>query len=120
MTNSRTWGVVGIACLAGALLIGTVAAQEGSGARVYPMLLSNVSLPAIDRGIREFDPPRPPRSQRTAQITRGTPGTAPFLRGSIIVKFRAGTAPTAPTRRVNPSLTDASVSTVPARVNAEP
>jgi len=110
MTNSRTWGVLGIACLAGALVIGTVAAQEGSGARVFPVLLSNTSLPAIDRGIREFDPPRPARSQRTAQTTRGTSGTAPFLRGSIIVKFRAGTAPTAERAmlaRVNGSATRA-------------
>jgi len=95
MTNRRTSGVAAIACLAGALVVGVVAAQEGAGARVFPMLLSSTSLPAIDRGIREFDPPRPPGNRRTAQMTRGTSGTAPFLRGSIIVKFRAGTAPTA-------------------------
>ena len=41
------------------------------------------------------DPPRRARSQRTdSEYPRHT-GHGPYLRGSIIVKFRAGTAPTA-------------------------
>jgi serine protease len=91
-------------------VIGTVAAQEGPGARLFPILLTNISSPAMDRGIREFDPPRPPGNRRTAQMARGTSGSAPFLRGSIIVKFRAGTAATAQRAmlaRVNGSATRA-------------
>jgi serine protease len=55
----------------------TVAAQDAS-------LLSDVTAPAIDRGIRDNDPPRPPR-----MIPEGD---ADALAGSIIVKFRPGTS----------------------------
>lgn len=110
MANRRTIGVGAAACLGAALLIGTVAAQDGSGTQAFPVLLTNTSLPAIDRGLREFDPPRPPRSRLTAQNARGASDGAPFLRGSIIVKFRAGTTPTAQRAmlaRVNGSTTRA-------------
>ncbi len=51
-----------------------------------PLLVSDVAPPAIDRGLRGNDPPRAPRTD--------APGE-PFLRGSIIVRFRAGTSPEA-------------------------
>jgi serine protease len=47
-------------------------------------LVSDYPLPAIDRGLRDQDAPRPPRR---ASLT--------YLPGSIVVKFRAGTPPTA-------------------------
>jgi serine protease len=49
-------------------------------------LVGEYLLPAIDRGLRDVDPPRPPRTSVDA-----------FLPGSIIVKFRDGTAPGART-----------------------
>jgi len=55
--------------------------------------LSDYPLPAIDRGLRDQDPPRPPR---TAGLT--------YLPGSIVVKFRAGTS--APARRAMAALVD--------------
>src|SRR5690349_19726142 len=43
-------------------------------------LIGDYLLPAIDRGLRDVDPPRPPR-----RLTSG------YLAGSVVVKFRAGT-----------------------------
>jgi serine protease len=88
-------GVVGAACVVGATLIVTVAAQDRSAARFFPVVVSDVSASAIDRGLREFDAPRAPRTQRASRSVDGTFTPAPFLRGSIIVKFRPGTASTA-------------------------
>ena len=52
-----------------------------------PLLLSDVAPPAIDRGIRDADAPRNPRTDAHARA-----GEEPFLRGTIIVKFRPGTS----------------------------
>src|SRR5919109_2240818 len=54
---------------------------------------SDITAPAIDRGIRDNDPPRAVRTSTSGRIDR----SEPFLRGSIIVKFRPGT--TAAARR---------------------
>jgi serine protease len=54
-------------------------------------LVSDIAAPAIDRGIRDNDLPRAPRTSSAALFERNEP----FLRGSLIVKFRAGTAATA-------------------------
>ncbi|HEY6361366.1 MAG TPA: S8 family serine peptidase [Vicinamibacterales bacterium] len=62
-------------------------AQEPDTALRFPLLLSDFTAPAIDRGLRDNDPPREPRRESTARIVRDEP----FERGSIIVKFRAGT-----------------------------
>jgi serine protease len=53
------------------------------------VLVSEISGPGIDRGIRDNDPPRAVRTSVSGRIDR----SEPFLRGSIIVKFRAGTTP---------------------------
>jgi serine protease len=95
--------------VAGGLLITTTTAQSDRPGRGSAQLLSEIGLPAIDRGVRDFDPPRPPRSQRTAKGV-GDAGPVPFLRGSIIVKFRDGTtqiARQAMVARVNGSMTRA-------------
>ena len=55
--------------------------------------LSDYPLPAIDRGLRDQDAPRPPRSASPS-----------YLPGSIVVKFRAGTPMTA--RRAMARLVD--------------
>src|SRR3954454_10150558 len=56
----------------------------------YPVLVSEVAPPAIDRGFRSYDLPRDPRIEGVQPVAG-----EPFLRGSIIVKFRQGTAATA-------------------------
>lgn len=61
-------------------------AQDTQPGPVFPMLLSDVAPPAIDRGLRGNDPPREPRTDTLAE---------PFLHGSIIVRFRPGTSPEA-------------------------
>jgi serine protease len=81
-------------CATALLLMTTTTAQGDRSSGTSATLLSEVALPAIDRGVRDFDPPRPPRGAHTARATGGA-SAAPFLRGSIIVKFRAGTTTTA-------------------------
>jgi serine protease len=68
--------------------LAVVTAQDGAPVPQYPALVSDVSAPAIDRGLRSNDPPREPRMEMEGP--RLVPGE-PYLRGSIIVKFRAGT-----------------------------
>lgn len=84
MRASRTVGVCAAALAAGALA--TVAAQIPSA---FPLLISDVTAPAIDRGLRDNDPPRDPRVDASGVLVAGDD---PFLRGSIIVKFRPGTS----------------------------
>jgi serine protease len=75
------------------VLIGliTVHAQEpltpGGASR---LIVQESGLPAIDRGLRDQDPPRAARTAGNAARLR-TDGS-PFLRDSIIVKFKAGAA----------------------------
>src|SRR4051812_29386397 len=72
--------------------LAVVAAQDGAPATQYPALVSDVSAPAIDRGLRTSDPPREPRKELAGpRFVAGEP----YLRGSIIVKFRPGTGPEA-------------------------
>ena len=49
-------------------------------------IVHETSLPAIDRGLRDQDPPRPARTGADAARLRGD--ATPYRRGSIIVKFR--------------------------------
>jgi serine protease len=52
-------------------------------------MLQNTALPAIDRGLRDQDPPRAARTSHDADRLRASDGAAaPYLRGSIIVKFK--------------------------------
>src|SRR5688572_26943397 len=83
---------IGFACAA-VIGIGTVVAQDISLLPRFPVLLSEISAPAIDRGIRDVDPPRPPRTERETLHSAVASEGEPFLRGSIIVKFRPGTTP---------------------------
>ena len=90
MTISRARSAIGLACAA-AIGIGTALAQDAALLPRFPMLLSDITAPAIDRGIRDLDPARPPTTEGEALPTTADGG--PFIRGSIIVKFRPGTTP---------------------------
>jgi serine protease len=87
MVFSKTAGVLAVVTLA----IAAVAAQDAApGFRTF---ISDIASPGIDNGVRVSDAPRPPRPYPT-DLTNRTDG-ARYLRGSIIVKFRPGTAPAA-------------------------
>jgi serine protease len=73
--------------------IGIALAQDAGILPGFPIVLSEITAPAIDRGIREYDPARPPRTEDT-RLQVAADGEQ-FLRGSIIVKFRPGTSPDA-------------------------
>jgi len=86
MFLSKTAGVLTIVALA----IGAVAAQDAApGLRA---IVSDLAAPGIDNGVRMSDAPRPPRPYPTDLSSRNG---MPYLRGSIAVKFRPGTAPAA-------------------------
>jgi serine protease len=72
------------------LAVGAIVAAQDAAAPVFRALVSDSSPPGIDRGVRQNDPPRNPRTGANDRLTRS--GSLPYLRGSIIVKFKAGTA----------------------------
>ena len=72
-----------------AVACGAAAAQAPEQSR--QVVIAELSAPGIDRGIRDNDPPRAVRTSVSGRLDR----SEPFLRGSIIVKFRAGTTPVA-------------------------
>jgi serine protease len=74
-----------IALTAAAIAVGTIAAAQDSGSSLR-MLISDTGLPGIDTGVRDNDPPR---RDTLVAIDR----TLPYLRGSIVVKFKSGVAP---------------------------
>ena len=91
MSVSRTLAAIVFACATG-IGFRSALAQDGTLLPRFPILLSDISGPAMDRGLRDLDPPRPPRTRRRdVEIAAGER----FVRGSIIVKFRPGTAPDA-------------------------
>ena len=74
-------------------------------------IVQGASLPAIDRGLRDQDPPRAARSGAEADRLRSD--AAPFVRGSIIVKFKDGaprSAAAAATAQVSGEIVDRSSS----------
>ena len=90
---AKTFGPNARVLLCTALLAaGAVATDHAQLVPAGPLVLSEISAPAIDRGLRQFDPPRDPRNGGPdISIT----GDQPFVPGSIIVKFRPGTSPDA-------------------------
>ncbi|MBI3050650.1 MAG: S8 family serine peptidase [Acidobacteria bacterium] len=83
MALSRTIAARGLTYVAAVIWLVSAGTQH---AQVPPFqgLLSDTAPPGIDRGLREFDAPRAPRAD--------LPDGEPFLRGSVIVKFRPGTS----------------------------
>jgi serine protease len=71
------------------LAVGIVVAQDSVPR--YRTFISDTMLPGVDTGMRDHDAPRPPRPYPADVISRSS-GIS-YLRGSIIVKFRPGTAP---------------------------
>ena len=74
------------------------------------MLMQESGMPAIDRGLRDQDPPRAARTAADANRVRSADGdTLPYVRGSIIVKFKedaTGGAITAATAQVAGTIAD--------------
>src|SRR6185436_6539263 len=81
--------VLGAALIAASLWLTTSAqsVEPHAGTRT---LVSDASAGAIDRGLRDADPPRDPRTFATELASRAR--REPYVPGSIIVKFRDGTA----------------------------
>ena len=73
------------ALLATAALVSAAALIAGQEPRP-PLVLPGAGLPAIDRGLREWDAPRPPGGARTA-VRRLDEPDPDMLHASIIVKF---------------------------------
>ncbi|MSO82616.1 MAG: hypothetical protein EXQ53_04900 [Acidobacteria bacterium] len=95
MKVSRATGTLGLTCLAASFWIGASAAQDGSLLPPFRAMLAEITAPPIDRGIRDLDPPRAPRHEGTGLVGRDVTSGEPFIRGSLIVKFRPGTTPEA-------------------------
>lgn len=99
----RRAGLVSVV-MAGLLTV--VSSGQGPQAPVASRLLvQDAALPPIDRGLRDQDPPRAARSRDDSERLRAEAGNdgLPYLRGSVIVKFKDGTtmgAITAATRQV--------------------
>ena len=84
---SRTAGLYVLTLVVAGGVLATAIAQDGPPS--FPILLSDIAGPPIDRGLRDNDPPRDPR---TAADVRVVGDNEPFLRGSLLVKFRSGTS----------------------------
>lgn len=84
MTFSNRAAVWGLA-LAASLAV--AAAPDAQLVPSFRALQSEVAPPAIDRGLRANDPPRDPLTGADGPIFRDG---EPYLRGSLIVKFRPG------------------------------
>jgi serine protease len=86
------WKTAGLIAVIGAGLFGaTGAGQEPQAPRFTRQLMQEGSLPAIDRGLRDQDPPRAARGRTEANRLRAeaADGGVPYVRGSVIVKFNA-------------------------------
>ena len=105
MTLSRRAGALGVTGLAASIWVGTAIAQDAELLPRFPALMADITAPAIDRGIRDLDPPRAPRHDASVLMAAGG-GGEPVVDGSIIVKFRSGT--TADARRAMLSQVDGS------------
>src|SRR5262245_3616946 len=88
-SSSRAVPVV----LAGVALLATTGrGQETGAAHSSRLVLQDIGLAGVDRGLHEQDVPRDPRG-RSARSWARADGTnrAPYRAGSVIVKFRDGT-----------------------------
>jgi serine protease len=65
------------------------AQQRGAGGK---QIISDTTSPAIDRGLRAADLPRPAATSRTPRWVKASDGE--YLAGSLIVRFRPGTSAT--------------------------
>ena len=86
MDVARLLGVRALTFAAALVWLTTVAAQSPQ-LTSYPRMVSQTAPAAVDRGVRDLDSPRDPRTDATSRSVRHR---GPFLPGSIIVKFRPG------------------------------
>jgi len=70
--------------------LSTLAAQQPERAGLK-QIISDVTAPAIDRGLRSADAPRPAQMAATRRWVDGSGGSA-YLPNSFIVRFRPGTS----------------------------
>jgi serine protease len=67
----------------------TLHAQEQRSSSPGRAVVQDVGLPAIDRGLRDQDIPRDARTKEGSSLARADHSeTLPYLRGSVIVKFK--------------------------------
>ena len=88
MTVRHRATLAAAALIIGSLWFTTSAQQPATAGSVA--LVSDLTGPAIDRGLRDNDAPRDPRTGADERAARAA--GEPFVRGSVIVRFRAGTA----------------------------
>ncbi|MSO52994.1 MAG: hypothetical protein EXQ51_11395 [Acidobacteria bacterium] len=91
MTVLKTVRSVGLVAVVGAGLLTTKGTgQQPPAPAATRQLVQEASLPAIDRGLRDQDAPRAARSRDDADRLRAEAGDRlSYLRGSVIVKFKA-------------------------------
>ena len=88
---SRTaLAVVGLVGLLTAITEG----QLSNSAPSRAVIQQTIALPAMDRGLRDKDLPRPARtSEDAARVRADRSDAAPFVRGSVIVKYKGDADP---------------------------
>ena len=69
----------------------TATAQQPERTRGIKEIVSDISAPGIDRGVRDADFPRPAPTSAARVVTDASGGA--YLRDSLIVRFRPGTLP---------------------------
>jgi serine protease len=85
---SRSTARVGAALVIAIGLI-TLHAQEQLSPSPGRVVLQNVGLEAIDRGLRDQEPPRDPRTKEGSSLASADRSeTLPYRRGAVIVKFK--------------------------------
>ena len=89
--GARRAGLASI--VAAGLLTAVGAGQERQAPAASRLMVQETSLPPIDRGLRDQDPPRAARGSSDSHGAKAQgAGRAAFIRGSVIVKFRDGTS----------------------------
>ena len=131
--TATTCLVIGLTLAAALALLGTAAETQESplGGRARAMVADR-GLPGIDRGLRDLDAPREPRSRTQGRAVVQRPDDVAvrqeFVRGSVIVKFRTETSQNAvfsTLREVGgrtiqrPSHADFDIVTIPADADPE-
>ncbi|HUQ88034.1 MAG TPA: S8 family serine peptidase [Vicinamibacterales bacterium] len=116
------------AALVALVALGTAIGHGQLGSSpISKAMIRETALPAIDRGLRDQDPPRAPRTGAD-RIRSSEDDTQPYVRGSIIVKFKneatsgaitAATAQVAGTIADRSSWADFDVVDIPSNVDPE-
>lgn len=78
-------GAAVVACLGMWSITGHGQWQPGS---VGKAVVHDGGLPALDRGLRDQDPPRAARTKENTSHARADLGSTAYVRGSLIVKFK--------------------------------